>query len=157
MSFLLSYKKGEVLQALRYHFIKQSEIKVLMIAVNIYAVVTAVLLFQKKIRPELFLFGSLLWLLLMLFFWYILPVIFYNKTKLFKTDWTFTYDADQAHLESEKGEAQWQWKELTYYFESPYFFHLYFGPKSFFIIPKHTIPMEEQHQIRGLLKQKQKA
>jgi hypothetical protein len=48
MSFLISYNRKEVLQALRYHFIKQSEIKGLMIAVNIYAIVTAVLLFQKK-------------------------------------------------------------------------------------------------------------
>ncbi len=82
MSFLISYNRKEVLQALRYHFIKQSEIKGLMIAVNIYAIVTAVLLFQKKIRPELFLFGSVLWLILMLLFWYLLPMIFYKKNYL---------------------------------------------------------------------------
>lgn len=156
MSFLISYNKKEVLQALRYHFIKQSEIKVLMIAVNIYAIVTAVLLFQKKIRPELFLFGSVLWLLLMLFFWYLLPALFYKKTNLFKSSWNFSYNQLAANLVSEKAEAQWKWAEVTYYFESPYFFHLYFGPKSFFLITKNNLPMEDQHEIRGILKQKQK-
>ena len=156
MSFLIHYNKNEVLQALRYHFIKQSEIKVLMIAVNIYAIVTAVLLFHKKIRPELFLFGSVLWLILMLFFWYLLPTLFYKKTNLFKSSWNFSYNQYGANLVSEKAEAQWQWTELTYYFESPYFFHLYFGPKSFFLVAKENIPMEDQHEIRGILKQKQK-
>ena len=156
MSFLISYNRKEVLQALRYHFIKQSEIKGLMIAVNIYAIVTAVLLFQKKIRPELFLFGSVLWLILMLLFWYLLPIIFYKKTKLFKSNWNFSYSQQEATLVSEHAEAQWQWSELTYYFESPYFFHLYFGLKSFFLISKETIPMEHQHELRGILKQKHK-
>ena len=154
MSFQITYTKPEVIQALRYHFIKQSEIKVLMIIVNVYAIVTAILLFQKKIRPELFLLGSVLWIILMLFFWYFLPLIFYNKTSMFKSNWAFRYNAQGASLTSEKGEAQWSWKQMSHYFESPLFFHFYFGQKSFFIVPKATILMEDQHEIRGILKQK---
>lgn len=154
MTFPINYKKKEVIQALRYHFIKQPEIKVLMIVVNLYAIVTAVLLFQKKIRPELFLLGSVLWITLMLFFWYLLPLIFYNKTKLFQHPWTFSYTQLGANLYSEVGEAQWNWKEVTHYFESPLFFHFYFSTKSFFIVSKETILMEDQHQIRGCLKGK---
>lgn len=157
MSFLISYQKKEVLQALRYHFIKQTEIKGLMIVVNLYAITTAILLFQKKIRPELFLLGSVLWLILMLLFWYLLPIVFYKKTNLFKADWNFNYDQQGAQLTSEKAEAKWAWAELTYYFESPYFFHYYFGPKSFFLISKATLPMEDQHILRGILKPKLKA
>jgi hypothetical protein len=92
----------------------------------------------------------------MLLFWYLLPIIFYKKTKLFKSNWEFSYNQHGANLVAENAEAQWQWSELTYYFESPYFFHLYFGPKSFFLVSKETIPMEQQHEIRGILKQKQK-
>ena len=36
MPYLINYKKAQVLQALRYHFMKQSEIKTLMIVVNVY-------------------------------------------------------------------------------------------------------------------------
>ena len=152
MKYSISYIKNEVLQALRYHFIKQSEIKSLMIIVNVYAIVTAILLFMKKIRPEPFLMGSLLWIVLMIFFWYILPNLFYKKTTLFKEKWEFSFNQDEAKLISSLGEASWGWKTVTHYFESPYFFHFYFGPKSFFIIPKSTISIEDQHQIRGILK-----
>jgi len=152
MKYSISYIKNEVLQALRYHFIKQSEIKSLMIIVNVYAIVTAVLLFMKKIRPEPFLLGSLLWIVLMIFFWYILPNLFYKKTTLFKEKWEFSFNQKEAKLISSLGEASWGWETVTHYFESPYFFHFYFGPKSFFIIPKSTISVEDQHQIRGILK-----
>ena len=70
MSIQIQYQKSHVIQGLRYHFIKQSEIKGLMLFVNVYAIITAVLLFYKKIRPELFLVGSLLWIVLMVFFWF---------------------------------------------------------------------------------------
>jgi len=153
MSFTLVFKKPQVLQALRYHFIKQKEIKTLMIVVNIYAITTAILLFYKKIRPELFLLGSTLWILLMVLFWYVLPNWFYKKTALFKYDWQFTMTALGANLWTDQGEAAWSWNEMSYYFESPAFFHFYFGPKTFFIIPKEAIPMEDQHLIRGYLKQ----
>jgi hypothetical protein len=152
MKYSISYNKNEVLQALRYHFIKQAEIKSLMIIVNLYAIVTAVLLFMKKIRPEPFLLGSVLWLVLMLFFWYVLPTLFFKKTILFKEQWKFSFDDKQATLISTLVEASWAWETVTYYFESPYFFHFYFGPKSFFIIPKTTISVEDQHYIRGILK-----
>ena len=69
MSIEVSYQKAQVLEALRYHFIKQPEIKTLMIVVNVYAILTGILLFMKKIRPELFLLGSVLWIVLLLLFW----------------------------------------------------------------------------------------
>ena len=152
MQYSISYIKNEVLQALRYHFIKQTEIKSLMVIVNLYAIVTAVLLFMKKIRPEPFLLGSVLWLVLMAFFWYVLPTLFYKKSTLFKEKWEFSFNEQEATLVSTIGEASWGWETVTHYFESPHFFHFYFGPKSFFIIPKSTISVEDQHHIRGILK-----
>ena len=154
MSYSISYDKKSVLQALRYHFIKQTEIKSLMIVVNIYAIITAILLFMKKIRPEPFLLGSLLWLALMGFFWYILPQIFYKKTNLFKQEWEFDFTEKEASLQSRVGQAYWEWDSVTHYFESPVFFHLYFGPKSFFLITKEAISNENQQRIREILKHK---
>jgi hypothetical protein len=154
MPYPISFKKPAVLQALRYHFMKQPEIKTLMIVINLYAVVTAVLLFMKKIRPEPFLLGSLLWIVLMLYFWYILPNQFYKKTTLFKESWDFSFTDKEAKLIGALGEASWYWENVTHYFESPYFFHFYFSPKSFFLIPKETITIEDKHIIRGILKDK---
>ena len=125
MAYPITYVKSEVLQALRYHFIKQREIKSLMIIINLYAIVTAVLLFMKKIRPEPFLLGSILWILLMAFFWFILPNMFFRKTTLFKENWDFSYDNKRATLNGNLGEASWEWDTVSYYFESAYFFHFY--------------------------------
>ena len=154
MVFPISYNKSEVLQALRYHFIKQREIKSLMIFINVYAIITAVLLFMKKIRPEPFLLGSIMWILLMAFFWFVLPNMFFRKTTLFKENWDFSYTKERARLLGSLGEASWEWETVSHYFESPYFFHFYFSAKSFFIIPKENIPLEDQHIIRGILKGK---
>jgi hypothetical protein len=154
MSYHITYHKKAVLQALRYHFIKQAEIKSLMIIINLYAIVTAVLLFMKKIRPEPFLLGSVLWILLMLFFWYLLPNLFYKKTELLKQPWNFDFNASGAKLTGALGEASWEWNSVTHYFESPDFFHFYFSPKSFFLIPKDEISVEDQHNIRGILQDK---
>ena len=154
MSIQIQYQKSQVIQGLRYHFIKQSEIKGLMLFVNIYAIITAGLLFYKKIRPELFLIGSLLWIVLMVFFWYLLPWLFYRKTSMFKQEWQFNFDSNGASLESESGRASWAWSEVTRFFESPLFFHVYFAPKSFFILPKTHFGFEDQQLIRGYFNKK---
>jgi len=149
MPVLIQYQKSQVIQGLRYHFIKQPEIKGLMLFVNVYAIITAVLLFNKKIRPELFLVGSMLWIILMVFFWFLLPWLFYRKTNMFKQDWQFNYDNNGASLESDSGRAEWAWSDVTRFFESPLFFHVYFAPKSFFILPKTHFSYEDQQLIRG--------
>jgi hypothetical protein len=149
MSIQIQYQKSQVIQGLRYHFIKQSEIKGLMLFVNVYAIITAVLLFYKKIRPELFLIGSLLWIVLMVFFWYLLPWLFYRKTSMFKQEWALNFNNTGASLESDSGRAEWAWSDVTRFFESPLFFHVYFAPKSFFILPKTNFSFEDQQLIRG--------
>ena len=152
MSIQIQYQKSHVIQGLRYHFIKQSEIKGLMLFVNVYAIITAGLLFYKKIRPELFLVGSLLWIVLMVFFWFLLPWLFYRKTSMFKQDWQFNFNSTGASLESDTGSAAWAWTDVTRFFESPLFFHVYFAPKSFFILPKAHFSYEDQQLIRGYFK-----
>jgi hypothetical protein len=154
MSIQIQYQKSQVIQGLRYHFIKQSEIKGLLLFVNVYAIITAGFLFYKKIRPELFLIGSLLWIVLMVFFWYLLPWLFFRKTSMFKQTWVFHFDSNSASLESESGRASWSWSEVTRFFESPLFFHVYFAPKSFFILPKTHFSFEDQQLIRGYFNKK---
>jgi hypothetical protein len=154
MSIEVSYQKAQVLEALRYHFIKQPEIKTLMIVVNVYAILTGILLFLKKIRPELFLLGSVLWIVLLLLFWYLMPNIFYKKTALFTYNWDFSFDNQKASLQSMQGEAAWSWEEVSHYFESPHFFHIYFGPKTFFLIPNDNMTLEIKQTLRAILKKK---
>src|SRR6187402_3497553 len=78
-SEFFTYNKGKVIQALRYHFITRKEIKLMMILVNVFAIVSAALFFFKKISPLAFLVSSVLWFGLMIAFWYLLPITIYKK------------------------------------------------------------------------------
>src|SRR5262245_47241677 len=69
-SEFFTYNKGKVIQALRYHFITRREIRIMMILVNVFALLSAGLFFFKKISPLAFLVSSLLWFMLMITFWF---------------------------------------------------------------------------------------
>lgn len=85
MTIQFGYDKKQVLQALRYHFITRPEIKVLLILVNVFTIVTAVLVYLHKIQPLSFLIFSLLWFLLLITVWKVLPSTIYKKSKTFST------------------------------------------------------------------------
>lgn len=154
MQHSFSYDKKKVIQALRYHFVKQPEIRVLVILVNVFAVISAVLLWMKKIRPEPFLLGSVIWLGLMATFWYFLPNSIYKKANTFQDSFIIDFLDDEVRLENERGYVQWPWQKFNRYFESPHFFHLYFDAKSFFLVPKDNMGDEFRHELRGMLNNK---
>jgi YcxB-like protein len=154
MQFGFSYDKKKVIQALRYHFISRSEIKILMIVVNIFAVASAFLFWFKKIRPEPFFLGSTIWLLLMVSVWYILPYTVYRKASTFKDAFLITFYENNIHLENPKGYVDWEWNRFSHWMETPNFFHLYFDAKSFFLIPKDEISDDQRHELRGIFKQR---
>ena len=154
MYIAVSYQKKKVIQALRYHFIQRTEIRILIILVNVFAILSAGLLYWKIIRPEPFLLGSLIWLGLMAAFWYIMPMSIYAKSPTFRDQFTIQTTNEELVLENDRGTAHWEWQRFSRFFESPHFFHLYFTPRSFFLIPKETISQDDLHTLRGLLHQK---
>ncbi len=154
MQHSFSYEKKKVIQALRYHFVQKREIKVMIILVNVFAIVSAILFYTKKIRPEPFLLGSFIWLMLMATFWYFLPTSIYKRAATFKDSFIIYFREDEVRLENERGYVEWPWKKFTKFFESPHFFHLYFDAKSFFIVPKENMSEEFLHELRGILNSK---
>lgn len=152
MQFAFEYDKKKVIQALRYHFVQRKEIRVLMILVNVFAIAAAFLFYTKKIRPEPFLLGSLIWLGLMAAFWYFLPNSIYKRSATFKDHFKVHVNDNGMVLDNELGEVHWNWKQFSNFFESPHFFHLYFDSKSFFLLPKQGMEPELQHELRGFLR-----
>lgn len=151
MQFGFTYEKKKVIQGLRYHFISRPEIKILMILVNVFAIVSAALFYFKKIRPEPFLLGTAIWLMLMLAIWYILPFTIYRRSATFKDAFVMSFHDDSIRLENPRGYVDWPWKRFSHWMETPNFFHLYFDAKSFFLVPKDEISDEDRHAIRGIL------
>jgi len=154
MQHSFSYEKKKVIQALRYHFVQRPEVRVLIVLVNVFAIISAVLFYMQKIRPEPFLLGSLIWLLLMATFWYFLPNSIYKKAATFQDSFIIHFDEEQVVLESERGSVEWPWNKFTRFFESPHFFHLYFDSKSFFLVPKEGMADEFRHELRAVLNSK---
>lgn len=151
MQHSFSYEKKKVIQALRYHFVQRTEIRMLIILVNVFAIISAVLFYTQKIRPEPFLLGSFIWLMLVATFWYFLPQSIYKKSAVFRDSFIIDFNEEGIRLENERGYTNWPWQTLTRFFESPHFFHLYFDARSFFLIPKDNMSEEFRHELRGIL------
>ena len=156
-SSYFSYSKPKVLQALRYHFISRKEIKMMIIIVNVFAILSGGLYFLKKISPLAFLISSMLWFVLMITLWYILPYIIYRKSATFKDRFIVSFEGKHMFIENERGSKSWPWTAFSSMLESPHFFHLYFDSRSFFIIPKDAFEKENLPGVRKFLKEKIKA
>ena len=108
MTIYFGYEKGQVMQALRYHFISRREIKLMIILVNVFALASITLYALKKITPMAFLVGSFLWIILMVTFWFILPWLVYRKATTFRHEFSMNFKEDDFTLSHDKGSRSWQ-------------------------------------------------
>ena len=153
-SSYFTYTKPKVIQALRFHFISRREIKIMIILVNVFAILSAVLYYFGKVSPVSFLLSSGLWFILMISFWFILPSIIYRKASTFKDRFKVVFEDQHMFLENERGSRSWPWTAFSKMIESPFFFHLYFDSRSFFLIPKEAFEEENVIEARAFLKEK---
>ena len=140
MTIHFGYEKKQVLQALRYHFLTRPEIKFLLVVVNIFTVVTAILVYLHKVQPLSFLIFSVLWFLLLITVWRLLPATIYRKSETFVDHFSMDFEKEGVVLQTQRGDQHWYWKNFSSWLESPYFFHLYFNSRSFFLVPKDAFP-----------------
>ena len=150
-SLPFTYDKPKVIQALRFHFLGRPEIKILLVLVNIFAIVSAALFFMKKIQPFPFLVSSMLWFFLMILFWFVLPQVIYKQNVTFKDSFSAVLGREQFAIENNRGHRGWDWATFSHYVESPHFFHLYFNARSFFLVPKEAFEGDEEHEARKIL------
>jgi hypothetical protein len=155
MKLHIRYDKPKVLQALRFHFISRSEVKILLIIVNVFAILAAGLFAFNMVRAMPFLISSFLWFMLMLTFWFWMPRLVYRKSETFQESIDLRFRDYDILLETSKGHVNWEYKKFQYFIESPHFFHLYINDKSFFLIPKDSCePPADSHEVRLLLIEK---
>jgi len=153
MTIHFTYDKKQVVQALRYHFLSKLEIRLMIILVNVFALASAVLFYFKKILPFAFLVGSLLWFILMIAFWFILPGTVYRRNATFRDHFTMDFDDSNFTVGNERGSRSWPWSALCNFLETPHFFHLYFDNRSFFLVPKNALAnTDEVYELRQIFK-----
>jgi hypothetical protein len=136
MKVKVSYSKQQVLQALRYHFIKKPEIRIMIILVNVFALLSAGLFALRIISPLPFLLGTSLWLMMMTAFLFWMPWVIHRRSRTFRDRFEARLEPGHFFLDFGHREKAWAWREFSQYFESPHFFHLYFDTRSFFLLPK---------------------
>jgi len=149
------YDKKQVLNALRHHFISRPEIKFLLIIVNLFTILSAILFYMHKIQPLSFVLFSFLWFILLITFWTILPLSVYRRSMTFQDQFSMDFNDREVVLQTERGSHAWAWKEFSSFLETPFFFHLYFNSRSFFLVPKDAFnDLESLQETRNLLKRK---
>ncbi|WP_447641108.1 MULTISPECIES: YcxB family protein [Chitinophagaceae] len=153
MQFSFSYQKNKVIQGLRYHFITRPEIKILILIINIFAIISAALFYLKKIQPQPFILSSFIWVVLLIVFWFLLPWYIYRKSATFKDHFILRTVSSGLELSNERGNVFWSWEQFSSYFESPAFIHLYFNSRSFFMLPKDHMAPEQLNELRTVLKE----
>jgi hypothetical protein len=157
MTIYFGYEKGQVIQALRYHFISRPEIRIMLILVNVFAILSFTLYAFGKITTMAFLVGSFLWLVMMVSFWFILPLLVYRRAVTFKHHFSMIFESEGFTLAHEKGSKSWPWTALKNYLESPHFFHFYYDSRSFLLVPKSGCKdKDEVFELRNLIKEKVK-
>jgi hypothetical protein len=158
MTIQFGYNKKQVLDGLRGHFFGQPEIRIIVIIINLFAILSAILLAFKKIRVQYFLLFSLLWFVLWLSIRRFLPLSIYKRNSTFRDHFTLNMAEEGIVLETKKGSQQWNWENFSAFKETAYFFHLYFTPRSFFLVPKDSFKdITEIQSARQLLKSHIKA
>lgn len=153
MTVQFGYNKKQVLDGLRGHFFSRPEIKTLVILINVFALLSAILFYFKKIQALPFLLFSVLWFILWVSIRRILPLSIYKRSATFRDTFILSLDERGILLETERGSQVWQWENFSGFKETAYFFHLYFDPRSFFMIPKDSfMDLLELQAARQLLK-----
>jgi hypothetical protein len=155
MTIQFGYDKKQVLDGLRGHFFGRPEIRIMAIIINVFAILSAVLFYLKRIQPLPFLLFSLLWVVLWISIRRILPLSIYKRSATFQDTFTLTLEDPGIVLQTKKGSQLWRWNDFSGFKETAYFFHVYFNARSFFLIPKDSFKdITEIQEARKLLKER---
>jgi YcxB-like protein len=155
MTVQFGYNKKEVMDGLRGHFIGRLEIRIMIIVINVFALLSFFLFAFKKIPALPFLFFAILWFTLWLSIRWLLPLSIYKKSATFKDNFVLSLTDQGVLLKTKKGNQLWRWEDFTAFKETIYFFHVYFSSRSFFMIPKDSFKdITEIQAARKLLKER---
>lgn len=155
MTIQFGYNKRQVLDGLRGHFFGRPEIRTMVIVINVFAILSAILFALKKIQALPFLIFSVLWFCLWISVRRLLPLSIYKRSATFQDTFILTLEDRGVLLETKKGSQLWAWEDFSGFKETIYFFHIYFNARAFFMIPKDSFKdLSELQDARKLLKER---
>ena len=136
MHLEFSYKKDEVLNALRYHFLHRGEVKVFQITLLIFLLATIAGFFFHVVTRNALAGITGMTLLIAWAFWYLLPVSTYNKAATFQDNIRLQLNEEgMTIITNQGGDRAVSWQRFSEVVETAKFIFLYRDKKSFFLIP----------------------
>ncbi|PSL49709.1 YcxB-like protein [Chitinophaga niastensis] len=157
MHLEFSYNKGDVLHALRYHFMRRGEIKVFRNTLVILLLATITGYIFSVVTTAAFTGIAIMVLVLGWVFWYLLPVSIYNKAATFKDSIHLKYSDEGLLISTRASEHQRaiSWSNFSQVVETKKFFFLYRDKKTFFLIPTSAFKTHEAYEnFASMLKEK---
>ncbi len=152
-----NYNKGEVLSALRYHFMHRGEVKVFRNTIIIFLLATFAGYVFHLVTIGALTGITIMILALVWVFWYLLPVSIYTRAATFKDEIRLKFRDEGLLIStgSSYHERTISWGKFSKVVETKDFIYLYRDKKSFFLIPASAFTSEEAYQdcVR-LLKEK---
>lgn len=141
-----TYKKEEVINALRFHFLRRGEIKVFRNTLVILLLATVIGYVFRMVNFNAMLGIVLMMVILGWAFWYLLPVSTYNKAATFRDNIRLRYNDEGMAIATGNGERSLSWRNFSQIVETQSFFFLYRDKRSFFLIPTSAFESQEAHQ-----------
>ncbi|HEY0273561.1 MAG TPA: YcxB family protein [Chitinophaga sp.] len=136
MHLEFSYKKNEVLNALRYHFLHRGEVKVFQITLLIFILFTITGYWFHVVNRNALAGVTGMTLLIAWSFWYLLPISTYNKAATFQDNIRLRVNEEGMTITTgQGGDRSLGWQRFSQVVETPKFIYLYRDKKSFFLIP----------------------
>lgn len=155
MTIHFGYERSQVINALRFHFLSRRETRLMIVLVNVFALMSIILFYTRKIVPVAFLVGSVVWFVLMVAFWVLMPWLVYKRNDTFRDRFTMNFTHEGFDIGNDIGRRGWKWSQLSEFRESPRFFYFYFSRNSFFLIPKAAFGSDDEvYEARKLFREK---
>ncbi|MFB6455618.1 YcxB family protein [Chitinophaga sp. Hz27] len=157
MHLEFNYDRNEVLSALRYHFMHRGEIKVFRNTIIIFLLATFAGYIFNLVTINALTGITIMILVLVWIFWYLLPVSIYNKAATFKDDIRLKFNEEGLMISTGATyhERVIGWNKFSKVVETKKFIYLYRDQKTFFLIPVSAFKTTEAYNdCTSLLKAK---
>lgn len=141
-----SYDKSDVINALRFHFMNRGEIRVFRVTLLILFGFTVIGNLLGLVPFPTVLGVFVLIFVLIMVFWYILPISTFQKSATFRENIHLNYDEQEIKIGTRTGERRLVWKSFFAVVETRDFFFLYRDRSSFFLIPTGAFADEQSRK-----------
>lgn len=138
-----TYKKEEVINALRFHFLRRGEIRVFRNTLIILLLATVIGYVFRLVNFNAMLGIVVMMVILGWAFWYLLPVSTYNKAATFRDSIRLRYNDEGMAIYTGQGERSMSWRNFSQIVETQSFFFLYRDKRTFFLIPTSAFENDE--------------